>query len=125
MVKMVGLRYTCVKVYTYFYIHICRYGMVGLRGGRGGRARREDHDEDELEVSASSSEEVYICMHACWDYTCVEREGRKEKHSRSLALLKRMNSRILPLHLKRYVCRCMYVFIHLYIYICIEREDEL
>ena len=47
MVKMVGLRYTCVKVYTYFYIHICRYGMVGLRGGRGGRARREDHDEDE------------------------------------------------------------------------------
>ena len=54
--------------------------MVGLRGGRGGRTRREDHDEDELEVSASSSEEVYICMYACvyGSYMQSERERVKE-----------------------------------------------
>jgi hypothetical protein len=53
--------------------------MVGLRGGRGGRARREDHDKDELEVSASSSEEVYICMYACVyvSYMYSEREDER------------------------------------------------
>ena len=62
---------------AYFLTRNRMVRMVGLRGGRGGRTRREDHDEDELEVSASSSEEVYICMYACvyGSYMQSERES--------------------------------------------------